>query len=255
MRKMWCAVSALGLLLAASGRLWSGDNAAARGLVNKALEAQGGEGKLARYNAVVMKGTGKFYGMGDEGIDLTGQWDAQGADQMRMRVVLKVKDQTFTATTVINGAKGWEKLNEDKANPMPKDMVAEERERMYCNWVATLIPLKGKGFKLAPLAAAKVGGQEAAGVRVSHADHRDVSLYFDKKTHLLVKSQMTVKNVKDGSNAEMPQEIFYSDYKEFGGVRFATKLRIDHAGKRYVEVHFTDIRPQEKLDAKVFAEP
>ncbi len=138
---------------------------------------------------------------------------------------------------------------------MPKDMVAEERERMYCNWVATLAPLTGKGFKLAPLGAAKVGEQEAVGVRVSHAGHRDVSLYFDKKTYLLLKTRMTIKNVKDGSNAEMPQEVFYSDYKEFGGARFATKLRIDHAGKRYVEIHFTDIRPEAKLDAKVFAEP
>src|SRR5260370_38157695 len=113
-----------------------------------------------------MKGTGKFYGMGDEGIVIKGEWDAEGADQMRMRVVLKVKEQTFTASTVINGPKGWDKLNEDKANPMPKDIVTEERERMYCNWGATLIPLKGKGFKLSPLPAAKVGDQETLGVRV-----------------------------------------------------------------------------------------
>jgi hypothetical protein len=255
MRKTWCAVSALGLLLGLSGQLWSGEDAAARGVVAKAIEAQGGEARLAKYNAATMKGAGKFYGMSDEGVAFTGDWDVQGADQMRMRVLVKDKDMKFTFTTVVNGDKGWKKLNDDKANPMPKDVLAEERERMYCNWVATLVPLRGKGYKLAPLGEAKVEGNAAVGVRVSHAGHRDVSLYFDKKSSLLVKSQMTIKNVEDGSNKEMPQEILYRDYKDFSGARWPTKLTILQGGKRYVEVSFSEIRPAEKLNPSVFAEP
>jgi hypothetical protein len=255
MRKTWCALSALGLLLGLSGRLWSGEDAAARGVVARAIEAQGGEARLAKYNAATMKGAGKFYGMSAEGVPFTGDWDAQGADQLRMRIVVKDKDQTTTFVKVVNGPRGWTKLNDDKANPMPKDVLAEERERMYCNWVATLIPLTGKGFKLAPLGEAKVEGNAAAGVRVSHADHRDVSLYFDKKSNLLVKSQMAIKNVEDGSNKEMPQEILYGDFKDFSGARWATKLTILQGGKRYVEVTFSEIRPAEKLAPGVFAEP
>jgi hypothetical protein len=255
MRKTWCAVSALGLLLGLSGRLWSGDDAAARGIVTRALEAQGGEARLAKFNAATMKGAGKFYGVGDEGIPITGDWAVQGADQMRMRASGKAMGQAFTVTTVVNGAKGWKKLNDDKADPMPRDVLAEERERMYCNWVATLTPLRGKGFKLAPLGEAKVDGNAAVGVRVSHEGHRDVSLYFDKTSNLLVKSQMLLKNVEDGSNKEMKGEILYSDYKDFGGARWPTKVTILQDGKRFVELTFSEIRPAEKLAPGVFAEP
>ena len=255
MRKTWCAVCVAGLVLVLAGRLWSGEAEGARGVITKALEAQGGEATLAKYKAAVMKGAGKFYGMSDEGVPITGDWEASGADQMRMRIAVKQKDMKFTFTTVVNGTKGWKKLGDDKASPMAKDVLAEERQRMYCNWVATLAPLTDKGFKLAPLAGAKVAGQDTVGVRVSHTGHRDVKLYFDKKSHLLVKSEMTIKNVEDGTDKEMPQEIFYSDYKDFGGARWATKLSIVHGGKRYVEVQFSEIRPAETLDASVFAEP
>jgi hypothetical protein len=254
MRKTWCVACAVVLVFGLAGRLWSGEEGA-RGVLAKALEAQGGAATLAKYKAATMKGAGKFYGMSDEGVPFTGDWAANGADQLRMRIVVKQKDLKFTLTEVVNGDKGWKKLGEDKAAPMAKDVLAEERQRMYCNWVATLAPLLDKGFQLTPLPAAKVAGQEAVGFRVSHTGHRDVKLYFDKKSHLLVKSEMTVKNVEDGSDKELPQEILYSEYKEFGGARWATKLSILHGGKKYVEVQFSEIRPAEKLDASVFAEP
>jgi hypothetical protein len=255
MRKTWCVVCALAVLLGAGGRLWSGDESAARAVIAKAIEALGGEGKIGKFNAVVMKGTGKFYGMGDEGVPFTGEWDAQGADQMRIRLEGKAMDQTFVLTKVVNGDKGWTKLNKDKASPMPRDVLAEEKEQMYGTWVATLTPLKAKGFKLSSLADTKVEGRPAAGVRVSHAGRRDVSLYFDKKTYLLLKSAMTVKNVEDGSNKEMLQEIYYGGYKEFGGAQYPTKMSMRRDGKRYVEGELTEVRPAAKLDAKVFAEP
>jgi hypothetical protein len=121
--------------------------------------------------------------------------------------------------------------------------------------VALLTPLKKEGFKLAPLPEAKVEGRAAVGVRVSRKGHRDVSLYFDKESHLLLKSAMTVKSVEDGSNKELKQEILYGDYKDFGGARWPTRVHIKQNGKSFLEMNFTEVRAMAKIDPKVFAEP
>src|SRR5262249_13660389 len=157
------------------------------------------------------------------------------ADQKRFIVDAKINDQAFKLTKVVNGGKGWIKLNDDKAQPMNKEMLAEAQEEMYETHVVTLLPLKDKAVKLSPLGEAKVQGKDAVGVRVSHKGRRDVNLYFDKASGLLLKSEMTVKNVEDGSNKEMTQETLYSDYKEFQGTKQPTKLLAKRDGKRYVE--------------------
>jgi hypothetical protein len=257
MRKTWRVVGALGLLLTLGGPLWSGDPAAARALIDKAIQAQGGADKLARFHSAVLKGNGTYYGGSNEGkgIEFTGVWTAQGSDKMRMHLTLKTAAADLSRITVVNGAKGWTKFGKDPASPMPKDELAEERERTYATWVATLVPLKDKAFELKPAAEAKVGGRAAQGVRVSRKGHRDITLYFDKDSGLLVKSEMMIKKVDDGSNAKLQQEVFYSDYKDFGGARWPSRVRILQGGKRFVEVNFTEAQAKEKLDDKVFAEP
>jgi hypothetical protein len=256
MRKLCCTVCAVGLLLTLGGPLRSGDDSGARAIIDKAAEAQGGAAKLAKFHAAVLKGSGKLYYGTKDGIPMAGELTGEGADRLRMRVTLKPANMApVEVVVVVNGSKGWKRIGKDSASPMPKDVLAEEREKVYCNWVATLAPLKDKGFKLAALGEAKVDGRAAVGVRVSRKGHRDVSLYFDKDNHLLLKSAMTVKNVEDGSNTEMKQEIFYGEYKDFGGARWPSRIRIEQGGKRFLEMNFTEVRAAGKLDPKVFAEP
>src|SRR5262245_2214954 len=198
MRNTSWALCAAGVLLCGAGRLWSGDESAARALVDRAIEAQGGEANLAKFQAVTLKGKGKFYGTSDDGVPFTGEWATQGETHTRMRLEFTAMGQTFKYAKVISGDKGWIKLNDDNAQPMSKEVLAEEREQLHGSWVATLLPLKGKEFKLSPLGEVKVGDRPAVGVRVSRQGRRDVSLYFDQKSHLLVKTAMTVKQVEDG---------------------------------------------------------
>jgi len=119
-------------------------------------------------------------------------------------------------------------------------------------YVSTLVPLKGKGFKLAALGEVK--GKDALGVRISHKGHRDVSIYFDKSSGLPAKIETVVKNV-ESSDKEIQQEEYESNYKEFDGVKHATKAELMRDGKRFVEIEFSEIRPTEKVDASLFARP
>ncbi|HYT94804.1 MAG TPA: hypothetical protein VEL76_39170 [Gemmataceae bacterium] len=249
MRKTWCALCVAGLLCCSAGRLWSGEgDAALRKLIARAIEAQGGEAKLAKFNASYRKGSGKFYGLG-EGADITLELTLQGAHQQRFAFeVMKIK-----VVKVVNGDKGWIKLGDQKAAAMSKEELAQEKAEMFGVWVTTLVPLKDKAFKFAPLGEVKVGDRAAIGVRVSHAGHRDVSLFFDKQNHLLLKSEMMVKNFND--DKEVIEERFYSDYKDVEGTKQAMKMSAKRDGKRFVEGEISEIQLKEKVDDSTFAAP
>jgi outer membrane lipoprotein-sorting protein len=245
-----CAVG----LLAGAGAGQSGEQPDVRAVIDKGIKAQGGEANLSKQKAVLLKGSGKYYGLG-EGIPYTGEWALQPPGQFRVAIEGKVNDQTFRMMRVVNGDKGWIKLNDGETKTMSKEEVAEQREELYAHQVANLVPLRDKAYQLAPLGESKVDGRDAIGVRVSRKDHRDVSLFFDKASGLLVKTETVVKDVEGGGDKEMTQEVFQSDFKEIDGVKHAMKTVLKRDGKLFVEVEWSEIRPAEKLDDSIFARP
>src|SRR5262249_23048421 len=108
-------------------------------------------------------------------------------------------------------------------------------------------------FKLSTIGESKIEKRTALGVKVTRKDHRDIDLYFDKETGLLLKSETRVKD--DGSGQEVAQESFYDDYKEVQGTKQAMKFTGKRDGKVFVEAEATEIELAEKLDASVFAKP
>lgn len=247
-RTIVTAVAILGLV----GMLHSQDQPDPRAIIAKAIKAHGGASNLAKFPAITFKGSGTFYGLG-EGIPYTGEWAVQGTTQMRIAIESKVMDVTFKFVRVVNGDKGWVKLNDDAAVEMPKDELAEEKEKMHAGWVQTLTPLKEKAFELALVGEAKVGERPAVGVRVSAKGKRDVNLYFDKETGLLIKSEMRAKDVK--ANEEFTQTTYFYDYKDFQGVKHCTRIVQKKDDKRLVEGIVTDQTPREKIEDAAFAKP
>jgi hypothetical protein len=243
--------AALGL---AAGAARAGDQAELRALIDKAIQAAGGEEKLAKYAGVTFKAKGKFYGQG-EGIDYTGEWAMQLPRQERVRIDAEANGMTFTFILVVNGSKMWKQLGGKTEEVKDKAELTEQKEALYANWLAHLVPLKGKEFKLAPLGEVKVDGKPAVGIKVSHKGHRDVSLFFDKAKGLLVKSETVVKDVMGGGDQELTQETFYSNYKAVSGVQQPWRVIIKRDGKRYIESEVTEMELKEKLDDAVFAEP
>src|SRR5262249_3120025 len=199
MRRTWCAACAVGLVLAGSAGVRSRRQAEPRALIDKGIRAAGLE-KLSEFKALVIKGGGNYYGMG-AAVPFTGEWSIQPPGQIRISIEAKGNDMTFTIVKVLNGDKGWSKFGEE-SQEMSKEVLAEEKAQLYANWVATLTPLKDKAFKLSPAGEVKVDGRPAQGVRVSRKGHRDVSLFFDSKTGLLVKTETAVKDVEGGGDKE-----------------------------------------------------
>jgi hypothetical protein len=247
------AVSVAVLFFSALAFVRSGEDSDLRALIAKAIKAKGAEGNEAKYKGLTMKGAGTFYGLG-EGIAYTGEWAMKGDKHVRHTLEIKVMDQTLTITQVVSGAKGWMKFN-DEVKDMPADELDEEREEMYAKWVSSLAPLKNKAFKLAALGEVRIDDKPAVGVRVSHKGRRDVNLYIDAATFLVVKNEHQVKDVKGGANKEMSQETFFADFKEFTGTKYPTKVTVKRDGKLFVEATISDIRPVETVDDALFAKP
>jgi outer membrane lipoprotein-sorting protein len=212
-----------------------GEDADARKIIEAAIKATGGSNKMP---AVTWKGKGKFYGMG-EGIDYSGTWSTQLPDKFRMDI-----ENAFTI--VVNGDKGW--VNSEA---MSKEQLAEQKENLYVNRVTKLHVLSDKAYTLKSLGDSKVGDKSAAGVKVSHKDHGDVGLYFDKESKLLVKFENTVKEMGN----EMKKETVITDWLTVGDTKVPSKVTIKRDGKLYVEGEMSDYKVMEKHPEGTFEKP
>jgi outer membrane lipoprotein-sorting protein len=253
MRRIVCLAAAL--VLAAGGAARADEKADLQKVIDKAIKAMGGEEKLAKYKAETYKMKGKFYGMG-EGIDYTGEVSVQVPDKVRIQIDGDAGGMKVTFfIRVADGKKVWMKaFGQETKEITDKDELAEVKEANHEERVASLLPLKEKGYELASLGEVKVDNKPAIGMRVSHKGFRDVNLFFDKDSGLLVKREGTVKDFDMGGK-EFMQETLLSDYKEVSGVKRPMKLLINRDGKKYVEGELTDVELKEKLDDSVFAKP
>jgi hypothetical protein len=245
------AVLAIGFVLGGAVPARADDAADARKLVEKAVKAHGGQDKLDKVPGSTVKFKGTFHGMGD-GIPITGEVSTQGADRQRVDMEVEAGGQKFPILIVFAGDKGWTKILKE-VKEFDKDELAEAKESGYAAWVTTLAPLKDDRFTLSTTGEIKVDNRPALGVKVKSKDRRDVDLYFDKETGLLVKTEHRARDAATGQ--EVTEEYFPSEYKEVEGTKQAMKFTVKRDGKLFLEGEITDVQLSEKLDASLFEKP
>lgn len=251
---MWKITGSLGVvgLLTLLTPVRAQDDAKAREVVDRAIKTHGGLDNLTKMKANASKGKGKFHAMG-QALDFTSETSLQLPDRLRNEVRSKFGDQEFTFIQVINGDKGWIKVN-NMTEPMNKDLLAEAKEQMNAANISHLACLGDKEYKLSPLGEAKVGDRPAIGVRVERKGYRDVNLFFDKDKNLLIKMETRGKDFMQGGQ-EFTSSTLYSEYKKVGGIMVAHKATIERDGKPFVEGEDTEVKISEKLDDSVFEKP
>jgi outer membrane lipoprotein-sorting protein len=249
MRTFVHAVLASGLI-AVVGQARGDQQADALKIIERAIKATGDETKQKNLQAETYKMKGTYHGMGAE-IPYTGEMAVQLPNKSRLTFEFDAGGNKFAITIVSNGDKGWMKVG-DQVMEMDADRLAENKENMHLQRAERLVNLRAKDFALAPLGESKIDEQAVIGVRVSHKGRRDINLYFDKETGLLVKSEM---RVKDEAGQEINQENFYKDYKMADGLKYPSKVTVKRDGTLYIEGELTDWKPVEKLDDKLFEQP
>ncbi len=245
MKRMTGVVLLVAMTAVVCGTARGDDQADARAIVAKAIKATGGEEKLDKFKAQTSQETGTYYGMGD-GLPYTGKYSMQFPDKFRMEIV-------GIFTIVVNGDKGWMSAN-GNTEEMNAEQLKVQQESLYVGLVSSLVPLKDKKFKLATHGEIKIKDRPAVGVRVTAENRRDVKLYFDKESGLLVKIENRAISEEQGGK-EVDDESFLSDHKDVNGVKVPMKMLMMRDGKKFVESETTEIQVLEKLDDGVFGKP
>jgi hypothetical protein len=249
LRLLWCCLVLL-VLAGVAGRVAGDDKPDPAAVLEKGIKALGGEANLVKYRAATWKATGTYYGLKGKGDEFSGEWAIQPPNRYRADVEFQRNGSSFHEVRVINGDKGWIKLEKQSPEELDKDVVAEEKKLMNAQWL-TLVPLRDKAFQLEALPDSKVDSKAVAGIKVTR-DGSEFRLYFDKENGLLLKSE---RRLKDEGGREVKQEVLYDRYKEVNGIQHAMKRTVLRDGKKFIVEEISDYKPAETLDEKLFEKP
>lgn len=245
---------ALGVLLIAAflSVMGASRQTDATAILDKAITALGGAEKLGKAKTISWKMKGNFTIQGNE-LPMTGSVTIQGLDHQKQEFESQVNGDTLKGVSVFAGDKGWRVFGDNK---MGIDNVANEKRVVYLAVVPViLLPLKEEKnkFKLEALPEEKFNDKPVLGLKVTGPDDKEFKLYFDKETNLPVR---LVAKVLGFQGEEFTQETLYSEYKDLGGIKKATKITTKRDGEKFIEQEITEFKILDTdADPKTFAEP
>jgi hypothetical protein len=239
------------VLLTVLGSPARADDKEANAILDKAIKALGGEEKLSKAKAFSWKAKGTITFMGSDN-EFTSQATAAGLDRYRSEFEGDFGGNKVKGLTVLNGDKGYRKFGE-MGGEMNEQALATEKRALYLMLAPmTLVPLKGKGFTIEKAGEEKVGDKAAVGLKITGPDKKDFKLFFDKETGLPAK---LVAKVAGFMGQDFTQEILYGGFKEFGGIKKATKLEAKRDGEKFMTQEITEFKVLPKVEDKTFAMP
>lgn len=218
-------------------------------VVKKAIEATGGAKLLKKYPAskAASKGTVYIAGMS---VPFTAEETHQLPDKVHNVITLELGGQKITIEQVGNGDKF--KMNANGAASEISDPVKEEmKEANYVAELSQLVPLaEDKKLKLEKIEKPEsYDGEEVNGILVKSKGHKDVKLFFSKKTNLLVSIE---RKGLDPEEKEVTELTKFSDFKKVDGIMHPTKTEILHDGEKFMTAEETEYKNLEKADASEF---
>jgi hypothetical protein len=249
MRQLILSVLVLGFGLAPSHAVRAEDPTKA--ILDKAIKAYGGADKLAKARASDNKGKGTVEAMGVK-LKFTQEVQMQLPDKFKSVMQLEVMGQNVSVTSIFDGKNLW--INANGMNIAATDkMIAEVREQLHLAEVGRLVTLSDKQYQLSPLGEVKVEGKDAVGILVASKGHKDISLFFDKQTGLLVKVERRAVDAMSGQ--EFTEESFPSDYHAVDGIQEARHTVVKRDGKEFMVADVTDSKYVDQFDDSTFAKP
>jgi len=246
MFKLFSTVSATLLIFAGVARA---DEPQA--ILDKAIAAHGGEAKINKYPLLTWKSKGTVHVMGMD-IAFTADYVRQYPDKAKTTIDGEVMGQKFNFVQVVRGNKAWHSFA-GNVMELEGEMGDEVQFQLYTEGLTRVLPLKDKEYTLAPAGEIMVNDKPAVGIKVSRKNHRDVNLFFDKATGMLVKAQSRGKDPAQG--IEFDQETFVSDYKDTPAGNRPGKLVIKRDGNVYLEAEYFDFKGSDKPDDSQFDQP
>jgi hypothetical protein len=219
----------------------------ANSILDKAIKALGGADKLAAAKSLLWKSKGTITLEGEDR-DMNSTVTVQGLDHFRR----EFGNDQFSGVVVLAGDKGWRRFGDNQMD-LDGDALANEKRNVYLQVAPiTLVPLKGNGFKCESSGEEKVGDKTALVLKITAADGKDFTLAFDKESGMPIR---LVAKVIGFQGQEFTAETTYADYKDFGGIKKATKIEIKRDGEKFQSMEITEFKVLDKADPETFTEP
>jgi hypothetical protein len=250
MRTLAISTGIVALLLGGAGGA-SAQEDAARAILERAVQAHGGSEALARVKAERIRFKGSLVLRGHS-VPFTDETTAQPPAQYKHVVETNDGVDKHTIVQVVNGAKVYIAID---GKPIKADaaLLAEVRAGVELRRAQRLLPLlEDKSYQLAVLDEIKVNDRPAVGIRVTGRGRKELRLHFDKEFGLLVRAEFPLD---DGKGKQVRQHFFFGDYKDIGGVRRYTKVRVYRDGKQVMEAELLDAKTFDKIDESEFDKP
>ena len=222
-----------------------------KGIIRKAIDAHGGEEKLAKMKGASskIKGTLIVNGMT---LDVTGESVMKLPDKFRNTLNLNINGMAIETAQIFDGKRYWVAAAGNTQELKDEKIIKEVREQIGAERAGGLVQLlKDPAFELNVIGETKVKDQDAFGIRVSKKDSRDINMFFDKKTNLMAKIEMRTTNPMTGQ--ELTQTKYLLDYKEIQGVKTPSRLVIEQDGNPFMDLVISDVRILDTVDDAKFA--
>lgn len=185
-------------------------------ILARAVKALGGEANLSRSRAVQAKIKGTIYDPGVkesvvDGAKFTGELITQLPNQAKLSIDAEAAGMRVSIVSVLNGHKSWTRDFERSQEDDPATHTDLEQSA-YVSYVSTLVPLlKDRSFTLSSAGEAQVNEHPAVAIKVASKGHSDVTLYFDKGSGFLLKTEHRRRDPT--TNREAIREILFSNYQ------------------------------------------
>lgn len=228
----------------------------ARAIVEQAVAAHGGEKALARMKRLTLKGEGVYPPPRAGDLEFRFRFEDTFDGPTRMRRTIEIVSDEFPIkyVMVLDGDKGWLDVG-GQVEELEGARLTELIEQCHAHYAHHLLHLLDKPYRLTRIEDIQQPGGRARGVKVEAKGRRDIRLYFDAKSGLLVKREHLSLSLLDGESRVELQEDYFSEFKDRDGLKFWTQMETRHGGKKTTQARLTEVKFPEKIDPRTFARP
>lgn len=215
-------------------------------VVTKAVKAHGGEAFLKKYAAVASNEKGKIDLPGIGEVDFTSETAYMLPNKFKQVLSFTVMNQDAIMTIKMLGDEAFgEMAIAGMKIDLTKDLKETLKDVPHQLQVAALYPLLDKEYSLGAFGEEKVNDKPAIGITVSKKGQKDVTLFFDKDTYLLVRMD---SRTAGPSGAEVNETRIFEEYaKTKDGIPYPKKVLVKHDDKKFIYAETTELQFAEKL--------
>jgi len=220
-------------------------------VLQKGIEAVGGQTAIQQVKSMVTKGTLSASG---QNLSLSGGSETVVKFPNKFYILQELKvtaqGQTRNVKTEIvsDGKTGWAKDPQGTVRTLSaleqEQMAEQTRMISTVNW-------KERYSKAELLGIRKVGKQDAYAVRLTPKKAgKPVIQFYDTKTFL----ELRMDIIQDSPQGPLPIEIYFNDYRSVGGIKIAHEVRQRIATSEVV-MKFTRVQINANIPDSKFAKP